>query len=82
MGSSESLYYIHPGALSSCKSSALSARVNGPWKGNGASEPIDWTDFDEQTVECVLSYLYTGDYSVDGPLSGQEKVVKTIWERR
>ena len=32
----------------------------------GASEDLDWTDFDEQTVECFLSWLYTGDYDVPG----------------
>ena len=81
MGSSKSLYYVHPGGLSSCKSSALRAWVNGPWKENGASGPIDWTDFDEQTVECVLRYLYTGDYCAGGPLSGQEKVIKLSGNR-
>ena len=33
VGSSESLYYVHPGALSPFKSSALSARVNEPLSG-------------------------------------------------
>lgn len=60
-GDTGSQYYAHPGALSSCASSALSARINGSWKDAGDSV-IDWTDFDEQTVECVLNYLYTRDY--------------------
>lgn len=42
----------------------MNARINGPWKENGADGPIDWTDFDEETVECVLSYFYVQDYSV------------------
>ena len=38
--------------------------MGGLWEdvGEGA---IDWTDFDEQTIECVLHYLYTGDYHVN-----------------
>ncbi|KAE8387265.1 hypothetical protein BDV23DRAFT_186525 [Aspergillus alliaceus] len=64
VGSSKKPYFVHPGALSWCNTSALNARINGPWRENGANEPIDWTDFDERTVECVLSYLYTQDYHV------------------
>ncbi|GJP96225.1 oxidoreductase family, NAD-binding Rossmann fold protein [Aspergillus niger] len=64
VGSARSTYFVHPGALSWCDKSALSARIDGPWKQNGADSPIDWSDFDEQTVECVLSYLYTQDYYV------------------
>ncbi|KAL7658042.1 hypothetical protein ACMYSQ_004183 [Aspergillus niger] len=64
VGSAKSTYFVHPGALSWCDKSALSARIDGPWKQNGADSPIDWSDFDEQTVECVLSYLYTQDYYV------------------
>jgi hypothetical protein len=26
---------------------------------------LDWSAFDEQTVECVLSFLYTGDYPIN-----------------
>lgn len=50
--------------MTSCKSSALSARVRGPWKAAG-DETIDWTDFEECTIECVLSYFYTGGYCVE-----------------
>ncbi|GKZ32509.1 hypothetical protein AbraIFM66950_001978 [Aspergillus brasiliensis] len=64
VGSAKSSYYVHPGALSWCDKSALKARIDGPWKQNGDDSPIDWSDFDEQTVECVLSYLYTQDYYV------------------
>ncbi|KAE8397485.1 hypothetical protein BDV37DRAFT_276893 [Aspergillus pseudonomiae] len=62
VGSGERSYFVHPAALSWCNTSALNARVSGPWMENGASGPIDWTDFDEQTIECVLSYFYTQDY--------------------
>ncbi|KAF2795140.1 hypothetical protein K505DRAFT_240585, partial [Melanomma pulvis-pyrius CBS 109.77] len=62
-GSEQAVYYIHPGVLSACKSSAASIRMNGNWKDTGDGD-IDWTDSDKQTVECVLHYLYTGDYHV------------------
>ncbi|GMG04758.1 unnamed protein product [Aspergillus oryzae] len=58
-GNSKTCYFVHPGALSGCHTSALNARINGPWKENGADGPIDWTDFDEETVGqawlCKLS---------------------------
>ncbi|KAK6828808.1 hypothetical protein RU639_003312 [Aspergillus parasiticus] len=63
-GNNKTCYFVHPGALSGCHTSALNARVNGPWKENGGDGPIDWTDFDEETVECVLSYFYVQDYCV------------------
>lgn len=63
-GSAKSSYFVYPGALSWCKKSALNARVDGPWKPTEANGPIDWSEFDEQIVECVLSYLYTQDYYV------------------
>lgn len=65
---------MHPGALSWCNTSALNARVSGPWKENGAGGPFDWTDFDEQTIECVLSYLYTQDYCVPDSASDQHGI--------
>lgn len=71
VGSDRRIYYVHPGVLSSCNSSsssALNARVSERWKDTGDGM-IDWTDFDERTVECVLSYLYTGDYYYCGPRS-------------
>jgi hypothetical protein len=37
--------------------------MSGPWKSTG-DDAINWTDFDSQTIECVLHYLYTGDYHV------------------
>ncbi|GFN17195.1 hypothetical protein AtubIFM55763_004367 [Aspergillus tubingensis] len=64
VGSAKSSYFVHPDALSWCKNSALSAQIEGPWRQHGDESPIDWSDFDEQTVECVLSYLYTQDYYV------------------
>ncbi|KAE8389610.1 hypothetical protein BDV23DRAFT_172945 [Aspergillus alliaceus] len=58
VGSSKSSYFVHPGALSSCNTSALNAR----------------TDFDEPTIECVLSYLYTQDYCVPSSESDQNNI--------
>lgn len=61
---SKTVYYVHPGVLSSCGSPVLKARVNDQWIKNGTSGTIDWTEFDEETVECALSYLYVEDYDV------------------
>jgi hypothetical protein len=44
----------------------LKARVNDQWIKNGTCGVIDWTKFDEETVECALSYLYIEDYDVRG----------------
>ncbi|KAK4933936.1 hypothetical protein LTR66_015810, partial [Elasticomyces elasticus] len=60
------VYYVHPEVLSSCGSPVLKARVNEQWIKNGTSGAIDWTEFDEETVECALSYLYIEDYDVRG----------------
>ncbi|KAF4767080.1 hypothetical protein HAV15_009106 [Penicillium sp. str.  len=65
-GPQKTIYYIHPGVLSLCGSPVLKTRVNDQWIKNGTSGAIDWTEFDEDTVECVLSYLYIEDYDVRG----------------
>ncbi|KAJ6111879.1 hypothetical protein N7523_007940 [Penicillium sp. IBT 18751x] len=67
VGPEKTPYYIHPGILSSCGSPVLKARIDGPWKTNGANKAIDWTEFDEDTIECAMSYLYVEDYGVCGP---------------
>lgn len=72
MGSDKTIYFIHPGVLSACKSSSADVHVSGSWKDVG-ERAIDWTHFDEQTIECVLHYLYTGDYHVH--VSGSENSV-------
>ncbi|OCK78443.1 hypothetical protein K432DRAFT_92432 [Lepidopterella palustris CBS 459.81] len=61
VGSDRAVYYVHPGVLSSCKLSTADICINGSWKDAGEGT-IDWTDSDSQTIECVLRYLYTGDY--------------------
>jgi hypothetical protein len=63
VGEDRKAYYVHPSVLSSCKSSSADVRMSGPWKSTG-DDAINWTDFDSQTIECVLHYLYTGDYHV------------------
>ncbi|KAJ5335659.1 uncharacterized protein N7506_005595 [Penicillium brevicompactum] len=65
-GPQKIVYYVHPGVLSSCGSPVLKARVSDQWIKNGTSGAIDWTEFDEETVECALSYLYIEDYDVRG----------------
>ncbi|PWY83321.1 hypothetical protein BO70DRAFT_361456 [Aspergillus heteromorphus CBS 117.55] len=76
-GENKRIYYAHSTILA-CNSSALNARINGPWREHGNSEPIDWSDFDEPTVECVLSYVYTSDYYVPGAVyDEQEKYRET-----
>lgn len=65
-------YYVHPGVLKLYGSSALKARMGDSW--SNSETTLDWTDFDEQTVACVLSYLYTQDYYVT-PLSTTEDEV-------
>ncbi|KAB8243617.1 hypothetical protein BDV35DRAFT_407355 [Aspergillus flavus] len=47
------------------------------YKENGADGPIDWTDFDEETVECVLSYFYVQDYSVPSSEPEQPSVCQS-----
>lgn len=42
----------------------MKARANDQWIKNGTSGTIDWTEFDEETVECALSFLYIEDYDV------------------
>ncbi|KAF2752445.1 hypothetical protein EJ05DRAFT_515642 [Pseudovirgaria hyperparasitica] len=54
-------YYVHTDVLSTAKGSTMDVRLNGSWKQDG-EEYLDWTDFDLDTVQCVLNYLYTGDY--------------------
>lgn len=44
----------------------MKACVSDQWIKNGTSGAIDWTEFDEETVECPLSYLYIEDYDVRG----------------
>ncbi|KAL3470006.1 hypothetical protein BJX99DRAFT_264606 [Aspergillus californicus] len=69
VGDARTPYYIHPG-VSLNSPSALNARMHGPWRVSDDGY-MDWTDFDEDTVECVLEYLYTKDYHMPVSTPGE-----------
>lgn len=71
---------MHTGILSACKSSTANARLNGHWKDTG-DDTIDWTIYDVHTVECVLHYLYTGDYDVSRIGDTPTPVAQSLDER-
>ncbi|GAD96293.1 hypothetical protein AOR_1_1188084 [Paecilomyces variotii No. 5] len=50
----------------------LNARMTGAWANND-DKPLDWSNFDETTVQCVVSYLYIEDYYVPEQGSGIEE---------
>lgn len=58
MGSDERVYYVHRGTLE--VHSALDAGLKAST--DEYEEAIDWSGFDEQTIDCVLSFLYTAGY--------------------
>jgi hypothetical protein len=58
VGSEDRVYYVHHGALEAHP--ALEEKLKSST--DEYENPIDWSAFDEQTIECVLCYLYTGDY--------------------
>lgn len=58
MGSDERVYYVHRGTLE--VHPAFEARLK--TSTDEYEEAIDWSGFDEQTIDCVLSFLYTGGY--------------------
>ncbi|KAJ5626758.1 hypothetical protein N7528_004185 [Penicillium herquei] len=64
VGSEKTVHYIHPGVLACSNSPVLQARVHERWMKDEVNKVIDWTDFDEETIQCVLNYLYTGTYHV------------------
>ncbi|KAJ5985031.1 hypothetical protein N7522_012227 [Penicillium canescens] len=57
VGRENLIYYVHHGALEACPSFDIEFEYM-----------LDWSAFDEQTVECVLSFLYTGDYPINLPI--------------
>ena len=63
VGKDKIVYHIHPGVLAACGSPVFGAHISGSWKDTGEGT-IDWTDFDSETIDCVLNYLYTGDYGL------------------
>jgi hypothetical protein len=64
VGEHKKVFYLQPAVLRQ-GSSALAARVSEPWKNSGQGV-IDWTDFDERTIDCVLRFCYGGVYDVPG----------------
>ncbi|OQD98543.1 hypothetical protein PENSOL_c009G04396 [Penicillium solitum] len=58
VGSEESVYYVHRGTLE--VHPAFDARLKAST--DEYEEAIDWSGFDEQTIDCVLSFLYTAGY--------------------
>ncbi|KGO38344.1 hypothetical protein PEX1_069000 [Penicillium expansum] len=58
VGSDERVYYVHRGTLE--VHPAFEARLK--TSTDEYEEAIDWSGFDEQTIDCVLSFLYTGGY--------------------
>lgn len=58
MGSDERVYYVHRGTLE--VHPAFDARLKAST--DEYEEAIDWSGFDEQTIDCVLNFLYTAGY--------------------
>lgn len=58
VGSDERVYYVHRGTLE--VHPAFDARLKAST--DEYEEAIDWSGFDEQTIDCVLSFLYTAGY--------------------
>jgi hypothetical protein len=58
VGTDERVYYVHRGTLEAHP--AFDARLKAST--DEYEEAIDWSGFDEQTIDCVLGFLYTGGY--------------------
>ncbi|KAJ5173848.1 uncharacterized protein N7500_001779 [Penicillium coprophilum] len=58
VGRDEHVYYVHRGTLE--VHPAFDARLKEST--DEYEDAIDWSAFDEQTINCVLSFLYTGGY--------------------
>lgn len=78
VGENKTIFYVHPSALMQ-GTSALTARVTGPWSNIG-QQTLDWTDFDEETLECVLKFCYGRQYDVPWQ-SSATKDESTVAER-
>lgn len=75
-GNSDKVYYVHPGVFAE---SALCTQSPGSWTDTG-DDTIDLTEYDEQTIENVLSYLYTKDYGP--PQVAEERDSAVVVEAR
>ncbi|KAJ5598431.1 hypothetical protein N7537_008515 [Penicillium hordei] len=58
VGSDERVYYVHRGTLEVHTAFDLQLKAST----DEYEEAIDWSGFDEQTIDCVLSFLYTAGY--------------------
>lgn len=58
MGSKDRVYYVHHGVLEAHPE--FDTRLKEA--SDQYEHAIDWSMFDEKTIECVLGYLYTGGY--------------------
>ncbi|CAG8175001.1 unnamed protein product [Penicillium olsonii] len=58
VGSDERVYYVHHGALEAHPTFEAQLRS----ATDDYMYHINWSAYDEQTVECALSFLYTGGY--------------------
>ncbi|OQE05108.1 hypothetical protein PENVUL_c027G07114 [Penicillium vulpinum] len=65
VGSDERVYYVHRGTIE--VHPAFDAQLKAST--NKYEETIDWSGFDEQTIDCVLSFLYTGGYRAHQAIS-------------
>jgi hypothetical protein len=70
VGSNKVVSYVHPGVLQH-GISALAVRISGAWK-DSSDKTLDWSDFDEETINCVLSYQYSGTYDLPGSSKDKE----------
>lgn len=61
VGEEENVFYAHVDALAR-QSPVWHRRLTGAWKDN--SSDIDWREFDDATIKCVMSYLYTESYDI------------------
>lgn len=68
MGDRESIVYVHPFLLAKA-SPVLQNRIKESWS-KDTSNVLDWRKFDEGTIECVLNFLYTGQYVLASPTKG------------
>ncbi|CAG7996401.1 unnamed protein product [Penicillium nalgiovense] len=58
VGSDERIFYVHRGTLEGHP--AFDARLKAST--DEYEDAIDWSGFDEQTIDCVLNFLYTRGY--------------------
>lgn len=62
VGSKGTIFYVHPGVIRSFHTSTIDARMHLKQE-KTSSDVVDRSDFDERTIEAVLSFFYAGDYS-------------------